>query len=57
MVKEGDKVKWIDGAGFERHGVVALDAVLHDFRIPVEQRDGTIIRISYKDLNLCEEGK
>ena len=53
-MKEGDKVKWTDGAGFEHIGIVKAD---DPFMIPVRTKDGRIIRIRYADLNLCEEAK
>lgn len=48
-MKQGDKVRWIDGAGFENTGTVAWFE--DDFMIPVETKDGRIIRIQYKDLH------
>jgi hypothetical protein len=43
----GDKVKWIDGMGFENHGIV-YDCFSEDM-VKIENKDGRIIRIR-KDL-------
>ena len=51
-MKKGDKVKWIDGMGFEHHGIVARDIDSNEFMIPVKQKDDTIIKIAYKNLHL-----
>ena len=55
-MNEGDKVKWVDGLGFEHKGTVAFDGEFNDYMIPVTQADGTVIRIAYKNLNLDMEG-
>ena len=49
-MKKGTRVKWTDGVGYEHTGVVARDTDSYDYMIPVEQKDGSIIRIAYKEL-------
>ena len=51
MVK-GERVKWVDGMGFEHHGIVARDTDTYEFMIPIERRDGTVIKVAYRDLHL-----
>lgn len=50
-MKKGDKVTWINGLGYECEGVVARDLEHNEFMIPVERRDGSIIKVAYKDLH------
>lgn len=53
-MKAGDKVKWVDGIGFEHTGIVEQ----HDngeFMIPVRTNDDRILRIRYVDLHIVEE--
>ena len=51
-MKKGDKVKWVDGMGFEHRGIVARDLDRTEFMIPVEQKDRTVLRIPYSRLRL-----
>jgi hypothetical protein len=47
--KIGDKVKWIDGMGFETHGII-VDCVSEE-QIKVLTRDG-VLRINHSILGL-----
>ena len=51
---KGDKVKWVDGMGFEHTGIVAWDSDPNDFMIPVRTNDDRVLRIRYLDLTLAE---
>ncbi len=53
-MNKGDKVKWLDGIGFEHTGIVDRDTDPDEFMIPVRTNDDRILRIRYLDLTLIE---
>ncbi len=50
-MKQGTKVKWVDGMGIENHGEVDWEALeSREERIPIRTKEGFIVRIKRESL-------
>ena len=50
-MRQGQKVKWVDGRGFEHKGIVDWEAIIWDEpRIPIRTTDGSIRRIERRNV-------
>ena len=57
-MKQGQRVKWVDGMGFEHKGIVDWDAIRDsELIIPVRDGKGVIRRIERRNLEESKDGK
>jgi hypothetical protein len=53
-MKKGERVKWVDGLGYEHEGVVERDTPLSEYMIPVKTNDERTLHIKYLNLTIVD---